>query len=135
MSNRERSAPFLSGCTPLARAFFLRMCDEAERHGMVVRPNPKSFSVRMPLTQLVTLMYAFAPDRFQVYTTYWPVDDEERAIIHGRLHEVAPFHLHGCYTNELRVDDQTQQQAEAALEVVWSIAEELMARAGASTER
>jgi hypothetical protein len=75
----------------------------------------QGFSVRMPLEPPVTVMYGYPPDVFQVYVASWPLDAEDQVELRRRLSEVAPFELRGQYTNQLRLDNKTEQQAYAAL--------------------
>jgi len=117
---------FLAACTPLAAAFFERMLDEGEERGMTFYWGTKGFSVRMPLEPPVTIMYGYPPDQFQVYMAYWPLDAKGQAEFRRRLGEVAPFEPGGQYTNYLRLDEETEQQAYATLTFVWDEVEKMM---------
>lgn len=105
------------------------MLDEAEEQGMVLYWGSKSFSVRMPLEQPVTVMCGYPPNEFQVYTSNWSLDSEGRAEFHQRLCEIAPFRAGGQYTNPLFLDEKTEQQAYTALVFMWDEVAKMMATA------
>jgi hypothetical protein len=126
---RTNRNAFLAACTPLAAAFFERMLDEADERGMVFYWGTVGFSVRMSLEPPVTVMYGYPPATFEVYTNAWPFDADGRTEFHRRLGEIAPFSLGGQYTNSLHLDEETQQQAYAALAFVWDEVEKMMAAA------
>lgn len=132
-ARRQRQTPsrtdrdtVLTVCTPLAATFFERVLNEAEERGMILYWGTKGFSVRMPLESPVTAMYGYPPDEFQVYTGNWLLDNEGQAEFRRRLGKVAPFRPGGQYTNHLRLDESTEQQAYAALAFMWDEIEKMM---------
>jgi hypothetical protein len=132
-ARRQRQTPgrtdrdtLLTVCTPLATTFFERVLNEAEERGMILYWGTKGFSVRMPLESPVTAMYGYPPDEFQVYTGAWLLDNEGQAEFRRRLGKVAPFRPGGQYTNHLRLDESTEQQAYATLAFMWDEIEKMM---------
>jgi hypothetical protein len=119
----------LSTCTPLAAAFFGRMLDEAEERGMIIYWGTKGFSVRMPLEPPISVMYGYPLDEFQVYVASWPLDSESQAAFQTQLEGTAPFRRGGKYTYYLRLEEEVEQQAYAALALVWDVVEKMMSEA------
>lgn len=128
-TSRADRATFLSACTPPAATFFERMLGEAEERGMIVYWGVKGFSVRMPLESPITVMYGYPPDEFQVYVASWPLGDEDQTAFRRQLEGIAPFQLGGQYTYHLRLDEKTEQQAYAALALVWDVVVKMMSEA------
>jgi hypothetical protein len=117
---------FFSECTSLGAAFISRLLDEAEQQSMMIEWGTKGFSVRMPLERPVTVMQAYPPEDVQVYTNWWPVSDEELKDFLKRLYEKAPFRPGGQYKHYLTLNEKTEQQAYAALALMWHQVEKMM---------
>lgn len=128
---RTNRSAFLAACTDVAAEFFARLLDEAGQKGMILYWGSVGFSIRLPLEPAVTVMYGYPPNRFQVYTRDWLVDDAEISRFLQRLMKEAPFSASGKYTSTLQVDERSAQEAVGALRLAWSQVEEMMAAARA----
>jgi hypothetical protein len=122
---------FLAACTSIAAGFFEGLLQAAHERKMIVYWGTVGFSIRMPLDPAVTVMLCYPPQRFDVYTSGWPLDEQELSAFLEKLHGIAPFQLRGDYTHCLQVTDQTHDAALAALKPVWELVNQMMSASGA----
>jgi len=85
--NRQRGktdeSSFLSNCDDLSREFMTFLISEARKNDHIINWGVKGFSIRSPRYKkgkLTSFIYAYPPNRFEIYLEYLKSGDESKAM-------------------------------------------------------
>lgn len=130
-----------------ARDFFEDLFQQAQERGHVWEAARSCFVLRFhhPEAQLSTILYIFPPYArathqehavLRFFMEYLARAGEDTATIRERLKAVAPsLTEQGKHTLHLDLKDETRDEAEAAIGVLFTIADEIMARSPEGVDR
>jgi hypothetical protein len=100
-------AEFLAKCSPQAAAFFAHLLGRAEERKLIVSWGQVGFSVRIRHPsegRLISFAYCWPDGRFEFFTGYLPLAEDEMAALRQWLRALGVFKEHGEFTLRAMAD-------------------------------